>query len=211
MGRSLESSRPILASNVSRMSSTTESHSAEIPYRRRVSLSGNRREETGLLSRLHNSTLPKAREDIHGERRRTVSPGYPPKASFFSQTPFRPDLTSESDSDSDSDDEIQSSKRASHRFSTYSASPSIAFSEKSVNSATPSNDPRIVEIKDIEQNLERLNDKRLSEQRFVVSEEKKDNMSKLALGAKLDRALRWRMSGQDAVFRTKSSSNEKVG
>lgn len=35
-------------------------------------------------------------------------------------------------------------------------------------------------------------------------------MSKLALGAKLDRALARRMSGQDAVFRPKSFNEKKV-
>jgi hypothetical protein len=102
-----------------------------------------------------------------------------------------------------------SSKRASYRFSTYSAAPSLALSEKSVNSSTPSNDPRIVEIKDIEQNLQRLDDRRLEQQRFVVSEEKRDNMSKLALGAKLDRALSRRMTSQDAVFRKKKPATRE--
>jgi len=43
----------------------------------------------------------------------------------------------------------------------------------------------------------------MQQQRFVVSEQKGEIINKLALGAKLDRALRWRMSGQDAEPRSK--------
>jgi len=56
-----------------------------------------------------------------------------------------------------------------------------------------------------------MENKALTQQRVVLSEEKVANMSKLALGAKLDRALGRRMSGQDAVMRTRKPSilNEK--
>jgi hypothetical protein len=57
------------------------------------------------------------------------------------------------------------------------------------------------EIRDIAFNLDRMENKALSSQRVILSDEKTDNMSKLALGAKLDRALGRRMSGQDAVMR----------
>jgi hypothetical protein len=52
----------------------------------------------------------------------------------------------------------------------------------------------------------------LGQQRFVPTAEKTEHLSKLALGAKLERALGRRMGGQDAVMRdrTKSVSNEKV-
>lgn len=38
-------------------------------------------------------------------------------------------------------------------------------------------------------------------QRFVPTDEKSDNLNKLALGAKVERALGRRMSSQDAVMR----------
>ncbi|RPA74706.1 hypothetical protein BJ508DRAFT_184299, partial [Ascobolus immersus RN42] len=69
---------------------------------------------------------------------------------------------------------------------------------------------------DIENGLRRLDDVRLSKQRFEASEEKTDMFAKLALGAKLERALRWRMSGQDAEYKGKMdlvqmlSLNEKA-
>lgn len=44
---------------------------------------------------------------------------------------------------------------------------------------------------------------RLDKQRYVQSAEKTDDFSKLALGAKLQRALDRRMTGQDAVMRPK--------
>lgn len=43
-----------------------------------------------------------------------------------------------------------------------------------------------------------------------MNDQKTDDMSKLALGAKLDRALARRMSGQDAVFRPKVLEEKNV-
>lgn len=57
--------------------------------------------------------------------------------------------------------------------------------------------------------LERLENKPLQKQRFVPTPEKSDNLSKLALGAKVERALGRRMTGQDAVMR-KPVLNEKT-
>ena len=51
-----------------------------------------------------------------------------------------------------------------------------------------------------------MENKALAQQRVELSEEKVANMSKLALGAKLDRALNRRMSGQDAVMRQRKPS-----
>lgn len=51
-----------------------------------------------------------------------------------------------------------------------------------------------------------MEDRRLMSQRFVPSEKKSEMISKLALGAKLERALRWRMDGQDAVARPRAKS-----
>lgn len=51
-----------------------------------------------------------------------------------------------------------------------------------------------------------MEDRRLMSQRFVPSEQKSEMISKLALGAKLERALRWRMDKQDAVARPRAKS-----
>ena len=97
-----------------------------------------------------------------------------------------------------------SSNRASNRFSTYSGAPSLASTGSSL-------DPRSAEIKNWSQSFERLEDKRLSQQRYVPSAQKDGDMSKLALGAKVERALGRRMSGQDAVYRPRSKVvSEKV-
>ncbi|CAI6335925.1 unnamed protein product [Periconia digitata] len=106
-----------------------------------------------------------------------------------------------------------SGNRASTRMSTYSAAPtltpSVAPSHLSGASSTVG-DPKAQEIKSWNEGFERLEDKRLSQQRYTLDAEKTDNMSKIALGAKLDRALARRMSGQDAVFRPKGFNEKKV-
>lgn len=89
------------------------------------------------------------------------------------------------------------------RFSTYSASPS--FNSISTNSI----ETGIQEIKQLSQGLERLENKPLNEQRFVPSEQKKDVMSKVSLGAKVERALSRRMTNQDYV--RKEPLEEKAG
>lgn len=73
---------------------------------------------------------------------------------------------------------------------------------------TPARSPPEHEITHIQTTLSKLSDKKLASQRFVPSQEKTENLSKLALGAKLDRALARRMGGQDAVMKVKS--NEKI-
>ncbi|KAI1822753.1 hypothetical protein F4861DRAFT_540683 [Xylaria intraflava] len=98
------------------------------------------------------------------------------------------------------------SPRASVRFSTYSAAPSLTPTVQTADSAH-------AEIRDIESGLARMENKALSQQRVVLSEEKTENLGKLALGAKLDRALDRRMTGQDAEMRPRKSSlseKEKV-
>ena len=57
------------------------------------------------------------------------------------------------------------------------------------------------EISHIETGLARMENKALSQQRVALTEEKTDKFGKLALGAKLDRALDRRMSAQDAVMK----------
>ena len=71
------------------------------------------------------------------------------------------------------------SKRASTRFSTYSAAPSVANTVKT----SLTSDSAQQEIKDIEDGLEKLDNKKLASQRFVPSKEKSENLSKLALGS----------------------------
>lgn len=103
--------------------------------------------------------------------------------------------------------------RASARMSTYSAAPtltpSVAPSHLSEASST-SGDPKSQDIKTWNAGFERLEDKRLVQQRYMLTSEKTDDMSKLALGAKLDRALSRRMSSQDAVFRPKVLNEKHV-
>lgn len=103
-----------------------------------------------------------------------------------------------------------SSKRASTRFSTYSQAPSVANTVKT----SLTSDSAHQEIKDIEEGLEKLDNKKLSSQRFVLNADRTEDFKKLALGAKLERALGRRMGGQDAVMRKKkvvsSVDNEKV-
>lgn len=76
----------------------------------------------------------------------------------------------------------------------------------SVAPTTGTSDSVVAEIRDIEKGLDRMENKALTQQRVVLSEEKSANLSKLALGAKLERALDRRMTGQDAVMRKKKPS-----
>lgn len=98
--------------------------------------------------------------------------------------------------------------RNSKRFSTISGSPSLATSERTIGSL-PSGDPRVADITHLGDGLERLENKPLQAQRFVPTAEKAENLNKLALGAKVERALGRRMTGQDAVMR-KPVLNEKA-
>jgi hypothetical protein len=84
--------------------------------------------------------------------------------------------------------------RTSVRYSSYSMAPSFAPTVRT-------NDSAHAEIRDIATGLDRMENKALSQQRVVLSEEKSANLSKLALGAKLERALDRRMSSQDAEMR----------
>jgi len=107
------------------------------------------------------------------------------------------------------------SKRTSKRYSTYSASPSFATtnsncsnSQTLVSGAEPeaitvSPEVGMAEIRHVTQGLDRLENKHLQQQRFVPSLKKTDELSKLSLGAKVERALGRRMSNQDAVLRVK--------
>jgi len=63
------------------------------------------------------------------------------------------------------------------------------------------------EIKDIEEGLDKLENKKLTNQRYVLTPKRSEDLSKLALGAKLERALGRRMGGQDAVMKTKKEEH----
>lgn len=90
-----------------------------------------------------------------------------------------------------------SSKRASKRYSTYSASPSF-------NSiSTTSSETGMQEIRQLSRGLARLENKPLAQQRYIPSEQKTDTMSKVSLGAKVERALSRRMTNQDYVMKEK--------
>lgn len=70
-------------------------------------------------------------------------------------------------------------------------------------------DSRTNEIRELGDGLDRLENKRLSQQRFVPTPEKSENLSKIALGAKVERALGRRMTSQDAVMRKPQDLDEK--
>lgn len=97
-------------------------------------------------------------------------------------------------------DDTSKKTRASVRFSTYSMA-SAAPTFRTTDSA-------LAEISPIENSLDRLNDgnKELDSQRVELNEERREYFKKLALGAKLDKALGRRMSSQDAVFRPRAKS-----
>ncbi|TGO21850.1 hypothetical protein BPAE_0196g00020 [Botrytis paeoniae] len=86
-----------------------------------------------------------------------------------------------------------------NRFSTYSQ----AISVETTDSARE-------EITAIEEGFDKLHNKKLESQRCDLTTEKRDNMGKLALGAKLERALGRRMGSQDAVMRKKSPSQSSA-
>lgn len=67
-------------------------------------------------------------------------------------------------------------------------------------------DSAIAEISDIEKSLTRLEDKSLLSQRVFLNDDQTEKIKKLALGAKLERALDRRMSSQDAVMRKRTTS-----
>lgn len=81
----------------------------------------------------------------------------------------------------------------------------------STSTISSSADPKAADIKSWSGALERMQDERLDKQRFVMNENKTDEVAKLALGAKVERALARRMVGQDAVFapRKKTMDSEK--
>lgn len=55
-------------------------------------------------------------------------------------------------------------------------------------------------MKSLQSGLARLDDPKMQRQRYEASDSKREEISKLALGAKLEKALGRRMTGQDAYF-----------
>ena len=81
-----------------------------------------------------------------------------------------------------------------------------------MTNTSSSNDPRLQEIKEWTQGFDRLESKRLQQQRYQPTPEKTDNLSKLALGAKVERALGRRMTDQDALMKVRPKIlSEKAG
>ncbi|KAJ4383871.1 hypothetical protein N0V86_000714 [Didymella sp. IMI 355093] len=104
------------------------------------------------------------------------------------------------------------SNRASTRMSTYSATPTLtpSIAPSHLSNASTAHDPKSQDITTWNAGFERLEDKRLVQQRYIPSDNKTADMSKLALGAKVQRALDRRMSSQDAVFTNKGISEKKI-
>ena len=89
-----------------------------------------------------------------------------------------------------------------------SCSPSL-ISDHTTASSLANGDGRMADIREWSEGLERLENKPLQEQRFVPTTEKSDSLNKLALGAKVERALGRRMTSQDAVMRKPEPLSEK--
>jgi len=102
------------------------------------------------------------------------------------------------------------------RLSTFSLASTVAFIDTSFASTDPIylSDPRLDstlnDVKDYTSTLTRLTDKRLEDQRYVVSPEKNDSMSKVALGAKVQRAVDMRYKNQDAVRKPRVLNEKKT-
>lgn len=79
------------------------------------------------------------------------------------------------------------------------------------SSSTLAADPKAADITSWSAGFERMQDARLDKQRYVMSGNKSDEVSKLALGAKLERALGRRMTGQDASFPVKKNLRGEKG
>jgi hypothetical protein len=72
-----------------------------------------------------------------------------------------------------------------------------------------STDPRAADLQSFASALDKMNEPRLDKQRYVMSGNKTEEVSKTALGAKVERALSRRMTGQDAVFTSKPKTYDE--
>ncbi|KAF1827928.1 uncharacterized protein K489DRAFT_290452, partial [Dissoconium aciculare CBS 342.82] len=59
-------------------------------------------------------------------------------------------------------------------------------------------DPRIADLHSFASQLDKMIEPRLDRQRYVPSGDKVEELAKIALGAKVERALARRLTGQDA-------------
>ncbi|KAF2716439.1 hypothetical protein K431DRAFT_323805 [Polychaeton citri CBS 116435] len=100
---------------------------------------------------------------------------------------------------------ISEKQPAGNRNNIYSNNDAAAQTSTSTLSST---DPKMQDIKAWSESFQRMQDERLDKQRYVMSGNKSDEVGKLALGAKVERALGRRMTGQDASF-TKKRVGEK--
>ncbi|KAH9825606.1 hypothetical protein Tdes44962_MAKER04048 [Teratosphaeria destructans] len=73
------------------------------------------------------------------------------------------------------------------------------------SSTLASSDPKSQDLRSWSGSLERMQDERLQQQRYVMSGSKSEEIRANALGAKVERALARRMTGQDAQFTAKKS------
>lgn len=83
---------------------------------------------------------------------------------------------------------------------TYETEKIPLYNPAASTSTLASTDPRTQDIKQFAAGFERMQDERLEKQRYVMSGKKGDEISITALGAKVERALGRRMTGQDATF-----------
>lgn len=108
-----------------------------------------------------------------------------------------------------------SSRNRHSTYSTYSTySQQSHRSDRTTASLTPSElasplAPLVRDIGVLSAGLARLDQPKLQDQRYAVSEGKREEIGKLALGAKLERALGRRMVGQDASFTRRSEKRAK--
>ncbi|KAI6246403.1 hypothetical protein HI914_05336 [Erysiphe necator] len=96
------------------------------------------------------------------------------------------------------------SQRNSAHITCYNDSVGLALTP-SLNSL----DSAYQEFYEIEASMQKLENKKLTTQRFIPTQEKIEFLSKLAFSAKLERALERRLIGQDAVMRDRSLQVQK--
>ncbi len=78
----------------------------------------------------------------------------------------------------------------------------------SASTVSTHGDERIQDMKRLSVGFEKLTSPKLQAQRYQPSTQKSDDLSKIALAAKVQRALDRRMSSQDAVMRDRSYSEK---
>lgn len=89
--------------------------------------------------------------------------------------------------------------------STYDTDKIAVTEGRTSMSTVGSADPRTQDIKSWKAGFQRMSDERLEKQRYQLSEQKVDEINTIALGAKVERALNRRMTGQDAQFTRRES------